>query len=211
MLTVSFMIRNTSPIGWPPMLLIKIVRDRSLVPFLIAGVAVFIPVVLLSIGVDSFYYGQFPVVTAYNFVQANLAEGLSKYFGTEPFHFYVLAVMPLIFTVAYPSVLAAFYVYGRDKIQVAKGGEPPYMLHLSAFYLLVFSTIQHKEPRFLLPIVPFCFLMLGYFLAKIIKGSGNCMGKFLKFYIWLAIIVELAMAAFFLKMQFRNWEPLAYL
>jgi hypothetical protein len=56
LLTVSFMIRNTSPIGWPPLILIKIIKDRSLVAFIMAFVVVFIPVVFVSILVDSFYY-----------------------------------------------------------------------------------------------------------------------------------------------------------
>lgn len=206
-LTVSFMIRNTSPIGWPPLLLIKIIKDGSLIPLIKAGFLVFLPVVGLSILVDSFYYKHFPVVTAYNFVQANLAEGLSKYFGTEPVYFYILAVMPLVFTVAYPSVLAAFFVYGKDR----GAGQPPYMLVLSGTYLLVFSIIAHKEPRFLLPIVPFCFLMLGYFLSRQIKGTSLFSGRVVRAYIWLAIFVELVMGVFFLCMQFRNWEVLAYL
>lgn len=210
LLTVSFMIRNTSPIGWPPILLIKILKDGSLVPLLFAGVFVFLPVVALSVIVDSFYYGMsdFPVVTAYNFVRANLAEGLSKYFGTEPFYFYLLAVMPLIFTVAYPSSLLAPIIYGRDTLK--SKGQPPYMLILSGSYLLIFSIIAHKEPRFLLPIVPLIFLMIGYFIAKYIKTTPKLRG-FITFYIWVAIVVEIVMAVFFLNMQFRNWEVFAHL
>ena len=115
-LTVGFMMRNTSPIGWPPVLAIKILRDKSFIPFILAGITVFIPMVCLCILIDSFYYGMkdFPVLSSYNFMQANLTEGLSKYFGTEPVYFYVLAVLPLIFTVAYPSVLAGFVVYPKD-------------------------------------------------------------------------------------------------
>lgn len=202
------MIRNTSPIGWPPLILIKIIKDKSLAPFMFALLFVFIPVVGLSILVDSFYYGHFPVITAYNFVQANLTEGLSKYFGTEPFHFYIFAVMPLIFTVAYPSVLLSFYVYAKDSL--ASKATTPYMLILSSTYLLIFSLIAHKEPRFLLPIVPFCFLMLGYFIHKLIKGQSR-LARFVKPYIFLAIFVELAMSVFYLNLHFRNWEPLAYL
>jgi len=115
-LTVGFMMRNTSPIGWPPILAIKIWRDRSLIPFIIAGITIFIPTVCLCILIDSFYYGMkdFPVLTSYNFMRANLTEGLSKFFGTEPVHFYLFAVLPLIFTVAYPSFLAGLVVYPRD-------------------------------------------------------------------------------------------------
>ena len=82
-LTVAFMMRNTSPVGWPPVLAIKIWRDKSLIPFIMAGITVFIPTVGLCILVDSFYYGMdgFPVLSSYNFMQANLTEGLSKFFG----------------------------------------------------------------------------------------------------------------------------------
>lgn len=206
--------RNTSPIGWPPVLAIKILRDKSFIPFIIAGITIFIPTVGLCVLIDSFYYGlkDFPVLTSYNFMQANLTEGLSKYFGTEPVLFYLIAVLPLIFTVAYPSVLASFVVYPKEQISKWRaGGEPPYMFFLTAFYLLVFSLIAHKEPRFLLPIVPFCALMCGYFITGIIKKSGPCIRKTVKAYLCLAIFVEVVMGLFFLNFQFRNWEIPAYL
>jgi phosphatidylinositol glycan class B len=200
LLTVSFMIRNTSPIGWPPILLMKIIKDRSLIPLLFAGAFVFVPTVALCVLVDSYYYGMkdFPVVTAYNFVCANLAEGLSKYFGTEPPHFYLLAVMPLIFTVAYPASLVAPITYARDALR--SKGQPPYMAVFSGFYFLLFSLIAHKEPRFLLPIVPLIFLMVGYLLAKLTKRSSPRVRTLLRLYMWLAIAVEVAMTVFFLFM-----------
>ena len=168
-LTVSFMMRNTSPIGWPPLLLIKIIYERSLVPFIKAGLFVFLPLVATCVICDSFYYGMesFPVLTSYNFMQVNLTEGLSRYFGTEPFQWYIVEVMPKIFTVIFPCLIAAFYVYPRDMLK--SGSQQPYMFYVSSLYLLVFSAIPHKESRFMLPIVPFCFLMIGYFLVKQIK------------------------------------------
>jgi Alg9-like mannosyltransferase family len=208
-LTISFMIRNTSPIGWPPLLLIKILYEGSLIPLIYAGILVFLPVVGLCILVDSFYYGQFPVVTAYNFVRANLAEGLSKYFGTEPFYFYIFAVMPLIFTALYPTAMVSFFVYGRDMLR--SRAQIPYMLILSGFYILVFSIIAHKEPRFLLPIVPFVFLMIGYTVDKGVKQSGQRVRNLIKAYVIVALSVEVVMSTFFLNMQFRNWEVLQYL
>jgi hypothetical protein len=83
------MIRSTSPIGWPFLILLKIVKDRSWLPFLYAFTLVFIPVVFLAVGVDSYYYGYFPVITSLNFMRVNVSEGLSKYFGSDPFHYYV--------------------------------------------------------------------------------------------------------------------------
>lgn len=89
LLTLSFMIRNTSPIGWPPLILIKVIKDRSWIPFLLAFVLVFIPVAFLSVAIDSYYYGVFPVITSLNFMRVNVSEGVSKYYGTSPFHFYI--------------------------------------------------------------------------------------------------------------------------
>lgn len=115
-LTVSFMIRNTSPIGWPPLLLYKIIYDGSFTPFVLAGFLVFLPVIGLFVLMDSYYYGieSFPVVTSYNFVKANLAEGLSKYFGVEPTYHYIIDVFPCIFTLLYPCLLGAFCIQIRN-------------------------------------------------------------------------------------------------
>lgn len=115
MLTISFMIRNTSPIGWVPLLLIKIVKDKSLVAFIISGIVVFIPIVCFCTILDSIYYGEL-TFTAYNFLKANLTEGLSKYFGTDPIYFYLIAIMPLLFIVAYPAVLISFVIYFKDSL-----------------------------------------------------------------------------------------------
>jgi phosphatidylinositol glycan class B len=120
LLTLSFMIRNTSPIGWPPLILIKIIKDRSLLPFICAFVLVFIPVVFLSVALDSYYYGEFPVITSLNFMRVNVSEGLSKYFGSDPFHFYIVEAIPSFFTVAVPAVIAGYYIYLRDKLTISK-------------------------------------------------------------------------------------------
>jgi GPI mannosyltransferase 3 len=207
-LTLAFMIRNTSPIGWPPLLLMKVIKDGALVPFLIAGFTVFVPVVGLSILVDSHFYGiqHFPVVTALNFYNANVAEGLSLYFGVHPAYFYVLAVVPLIFLAQTPLIVTGIYTYARDSLAAGARGTP-YLALFVAFYLTVYSLIQHKEARFLLPIVPFCFLMAGHLVSKMVKQQT----RWLRLYLWLVIIVEVGAAVFFLRMQHRNWEVTDYL
>ena len=112
-LTVSFVIRNTSPIGWVPLLLLKL--RHSFLPFLLSGVLVFFPVIGLCTLLDSAYYGEL-TFTSYNFVKHNLGDGLSKYYGTDPFHYYVFAIMPLIFIVAYPGVMISLVIYPRDML-----------------------------------------------------------------------------------------------
>ena len=160
------MIRNTSPIGWPPLILLKMFKDRSFIPFILAFIFIFLPVVFLSIAVDSYFYNEFPVITSLNFMRVNLSEGLSKYYGAFPFHFYIFGVLPLFFTAAIPAVYSGFFYYIRDQQNTRL---VPYIAILSLSYVGVFSMIAHKEVRFMLPIIPFGALMAGYAINKAAK------------------------------------------
>jgi hypothetical protein len=51
------MIRNTSPVGWIPLLLIKAIYSGSLIPFIKSGILVAIPIMFLSIVLDTLYFG----------------------------------------------------------------------------------------------------------------------------------------------------------
>ena len=87
-ITLSFMMRNTSPIGWIPLLTIKVLYEGALVPFLIAGIFVAVPVIAATVLVDTLYFtGTIElnniVFTAWNFFIRNLREGLSEYFGAS--------------------------------------------------------------------------------------------------------------------------------
>ena len=55
-ITLSFMMRNTSPIGWVPLLAIKVLFEGALLPFLIAGIFVAVPVMAFTIYVDTLFY-----------------------------------------------------------------------------------------------------------------------------------------------------------
>lgn len=165
LISLSFMMRNTSPVGWIPLLILKIVQDKSFMAFLISGFVVALPIMGFCVALDSIYFGEL-TITSLNFLKMNLYEGLSKYFGTDPFYAYIVLYMPLWFTVAYPAVIYSFYVYFQDSVSKK---QTPYMLYFVGFYLLVFSIIAHKEPRFLTPIAPFIFLMLGYMLSTNLK------------------------------------------
>lgn len=114
-----------------------------------------------------------------------MIEGLSKYFGDHPVWFYVGAFMPAIFTVLYPFVLYSMYFYTSE---MWKQNRSPEMMYSVIFYIAFFSIIiGHKEKRFMLPIVPFCFLATGYMLVRKIKtwkGKATCL-------VWASVIVEI--------------------
>jgi len=89
------------------------VREGALVPYLISGFTVALPIIALCIILDSMYFGQL-TITSLNFLRANVFEGLSKYYGVEPLHQYVLVYFPLFFTAILPLVFIGFYTYYKQ-------------------------------------------------------------------------------------------------
>lgn len=172
LLSVQFMIRNTAPIGWIPLLFIRVFKDGAFCSFLGAAILVAVPIVVLAIYFDSLVYAELErapfrwVVTGYNFIVVNLVEDRAKYFGDHPTWFYVGAFLPAIFNVVYPISIYSVVYYMRDSW--AKGQSPD-MMYMTCFYIIIFSIISHKEKRFMLPIVPFVFLAIGYTLVRKVK------------------------------------------
>ena len=61
-------------------------------------------------------------------------------------------------------------------------------MYMTIFYIIIFSIIAHKEKRFMLPIVAFVFLVLGYLLVRKTRVWGK---KVIKIIIWLSIVGEI--------------------
>ncbi len=49
----------------------------------------------------------------------------------------------------------------------------PEIMYMTVFYVLIFSIIAHKEKRFMLPILAFVFLVLGYLLVRKARSWGK--------------------------------------
>ena len=173
-ITLSFMMRNTSPIGWIPLLAIKVLYEGALVPFLIAGIFVAVPVITATVLIDTLYFtGTISpdkiVFTAWNFFIRNLREGLSEYFGSSYKQFYIGDSIPEGFWILYGALtLGSFYhIYKRWR-----ENKSPYLSYAIFFYLIVFSYIPHKEPRFMLPIYSFGVLVGGEITELAFKRSN---------------------------------------
>ena len=93
-ITMAFLVRSSSIIGWVPLALIYIFQANSLeciiynlFAIIQAGLFIAIPMVFLSLCMDSFYYGTF-AFPQFNFVYVNVVQNISAYFGSEPLLFY---------------------------------------------------------------------------------------------------------------------------
>lgn len=224
LLTLSFMMRNTSPVGWIPLLFLKIYRDGAFVPFLLAGIFVFVPVTFGCVYLDSLYYWgantsstgtsldardttnkEFEwTYTSLNFLRVNVLQGLSKYFGDHNLLVYVKNFLPEVLRASTPFAYLGFLFYAKDVLHY---GHHPEIVYLAGFYIIFFSLIGHKEPRFMLPIAPFLFLVSGYFLEFITK----LWPRTIRFYIWASIAVDSLLFVARVNFHDRYWDAMDYI
>ena len=111
-------------------------------------------VVVLSVAVDSWFYGDW-VFTPWAYFRANLLEGVAASFGTSPWYFYpvqfVLWTAPPLGLALGLLLLAAVFM---------KPGSP--WVWCVVAFVVGHSLIGHKELRFLLPLVYAIPVLVAY-------------------------------------------------
>jgi len=179
--------RNTSPVGWIPLLAIKVFREGALIPFIISGIFVALPILFATVWIDTIMYNSDTwVLTGYNFFEMNILHGLSKYFGEDGPFYYLIVGLPSIFVVIVPAVYLSFFSHIRLQLNLDKS---PYLVYYSAFSIFFFSLIAHKEVRFLMPLISFLMLLAGELVANYtIKRWPNFTAFVIKLYIMVEII-----------------------
>ena len=165
-ITTSFMARNTSAVGWLPLLLYKALCGGAFIPFAIAGIFVALPVMAAMTINDTLYYtgsffndGKF-VFTSYNFFKLNLEQNVSEFFGVEGWSKYPIFTLSYFFYTLFPAIFFGFAHHTYLKLWKS---EVPYLSLYTGFYFLAMSCIPHKEDRFILPTFPYLFMMVGEF------------------------------------------------
>jgi hypothetical protein len=89
LISITFLCRSSSLAAWIPLALMKILEDYNwFLPILVSGMTVTVPVCIVSVLIDSYYYGVF-TVPQINFVHVNVVENVSKFFGYDPWFFYI--------------------------------------------------------------------------------------------------------------------------
>jgi hypothetical protein len=107
----------------------------------------------------------------------------------------------MLFNVLWPLFFISFYTYYKEKISKR---ESPYLCYFVGFYLLVFSFIAHKEYRFLIPLMPFCFILIGYFLFRKVKEHPTLV----KIIVVGSVLVEILTTVVMTRYHFRGWETM---
>lgn len=58
LISLSFMMRNTSPVGWVPLIIYKVIYEGSFFTFLVAAFVVALPIIGICILLDTLYFGM---------------------------------------------------------------------------------------------------------------------------------------------------------
>lgn len=134
-----------------------------------AGIFIACPMVAILCAIDSYFYGNF-VFIPYNFYLINIVKKASEDFGVSPFYYYISDAMPDAFNLLYLVFWLSLFF---SLLSAINKKVFPYLPILILTFIVTFSYIPHKEERFLLPIYPFCFLLMGKLINKTFKKCNK--------------------------------------
>ena len=127
----------------------------------VMGVRVLGPMALgwvgVAVGLDSWMYGaETWVCVPWNFVRFNVGSGVSEFYGTHPWHWYVTAGIPtLLGPWIIPYVLS--FVVGNERC-----GWVGWVADVVVGVVVgVYSGLAHKEERFLYPLMPLLLIRVA--------------------------------------------------
>lgn len=121
---------------------------------------------LVAAVVDRAGYGRW-TLTPLAFLQFNVLENLSVFYGTHPWHWYASQGVPVVVgTLLLPAALG-----------LAPWASPPRPVQrlawLAGWTVAAYSLLAHKEFRFVAPVVPLLAVVGGHGLAALGRVRGT--------------------------------------
>ncbi|KYR01681.1 putative transmembrane protein [Tieghemostelium lacteum] len=212
--TIAFLIRPTTAIMWLyliPSYIITLYRNNisiaSIIQRLFKLVMVSIIVIILNVGVDYYFYGKLTFVP-YNFLYFNVTLGVSKFYGTHPFHWYFTQGLP---TIAFTSIL--FFVLAYRDLYKDNRNDKLSLANMTIFSVALYSVLAHKEFRFIFPILPIIMMYSGFYLNQLFPSTKSMKSdrtpkqhysnRYKKFVVFL-LLLNIPMIVFFSNFHQRS-------
>ncbi len=146
---VAFMFKFPAAIIALPLLIYLVIKKKWIGMFVFCFSILFI--VIIQGLIDLFTWGTF-LHSAIVFFNYNITSGSSSLHGTAPIYAYLGL---FAYTYSFFALMYLLYlVIGTNKNKKAF-----FLIVISLFFVLVFSVIEHKEYRFILPILPLFVLI----------------------------------------------------
>ncbi|XP_015275230.1 PREDICTED: GPI mannosyltransferase 3 [Gekko japonicus] len=158
LVALACLVRPTALIPWAPLLLRLLWKEPRKRDLLLHAC---LPVGLIALGgslvMDRLFFGKW-VVVQLNFLKFNVLHNLAAFYGSHPWHWYLSQGLPVVLGPHLP-----FFVHGC--LQAPKGHR--IFLAVVLWTVAVYSTLSHKEFRFLYPVLPFCMVFCGRSLRQL--------------------------------------------
>lgn len=117
---------------------------------------------MLSVLIDSLAHGSF-VITSYEFLKANIFEGVGEFYGSHPWHWYLSQGLPAILGVQIlPFIVATVHILKNRQMYPNELA----LLGSIIFTIFIYSLLPHKEFRFILPILPMVLYISSGYLSR---------------------------------------------
>lgn len=121
-------------------------------------------VLLAVFTLDTWFYGR-PTLTLKNFLLVN-ASPVSSFYGSNPWHYYIVQALPILCMSALPFVL-----HGLQLAFAKHGSKLHIMAGCIGWTVSVYSFIGHKEWRFLHPLLPMMHILAAESIVQLIQGQ----------------------------------------
>ncbi|XP_043349312.1 GPI mannosyltransferase 3 isoform X2 [Dermochelys coriacea] len=158
LVTLAFIIRPTAVIPWIPLVLRHFWQEQKKADLVLYS---YIPIGLVTLGIsliiDRIFFGEW-ILVQLKFLKFNVLRNLGTFYGSHPWHWYLTQGLPVILGTHLP-----FFIHGC--IQAPKRYR--IFLVVVVWTVLVYSTLSHKEFRFIYPVLPFCMVFCGYSLKQL--------------------------------------------
>ncbi|RPB12545.1 hypothetical protein P167DRAFT_523089 [Morchella conica CCBAS932] len=192
-------------------------RDRA--TLVTEAVTVGVTAILLNAIADHRYYGAwtFPPL---KFLQFNLLQSLSHFYGTNDWHYYLSQGLPLLLTSCLPLTLYALYKFLLTPESTAQHFAGKQLAATTVIVTAIYSLIAHKEVRFLYPLLPIMHVLSAAALESL---PWSARAKRLA--VWAVVLLNLPLAYYvtqahqrgvidvvdYLRHDANNWRSAGFL
>ncbi|XP_071424528.1 GPI mannosyltransferase 3 isoform X3 [Pithys albifrons albifrons] len=151
LVALAIVIRPTAVIPWMPLVFSHFLQEQRKANLLQNCIPVGLVTVGTSLIIDRVFFGEW-VLVQLNFLKFNVLQNLGTFYGSHPWHWYFTQGLPVILGTHLP-----FFIHGC----VLAPKRYRILLMAVIWTVLVYSTLSHKEFRFIYPVLPFCMFFCG--------------------------------------------------
>ncbi|KAA8915930.1 hypothetical protein TRICI_001944 [Trichomonascus ciferrii] len=147
--SVSCIFRPTNGLIWMFLGTNLVARANCRAKIILLTVVIGIVSLSVNFLVDYSYYGE-PTFPLIKFLEFNVVQSLSEFYGVSPSHYYLSQGIPILMISYLPLVLWEMWQSRRSVV-----------VWLVLFTIGTYSLLAHKEVRFIYPLMPLLHLLLA--------------------------------------------------